>query len=216
MPPDTCLELRIFRANYEKSGFITPHDRYASTYAGWYDNPETLIADASRCRGISAFVTLNPVNPALLGRVAHKLVKCKNATTDDDIVCLRWLYLDIDPARPADISSTDTELSLAVERRDRILLDNPEMAKSSLWGKSGNGAFIFVRLPDYPNDTEHRSLVAGIVNLFSLRYSDERVKVDPTTKNPARVTCLPGTWKCKGSSLKDRPWRLSTIDRTDA
>ena len=75
----------------------------------------------------------------------------RHTTCDADIVCLRWLYLDIDPVRPPEISSTDSELDAAVSRRDAILGDHPELAASALWGRSGNGGWILVRLPDYPN-----------------------------------------------------------------
>jgi hypothetical protein len=128
------------------------------------------------------------------------------------VAVLRWLFLDIDPVRPRDISSTDVELGAAISRRDAILRCEPALASSALWGCSGNGAWILVRLPDYPNDPPHRELVAETVRAISSEYSDAAVLIDRTTVNPARLIGLPGTLKAKGSSRPDRPWRLVTLD----
>ena len=74
--------------------------------------------------------------------------------------------------RPPDISSTDLELAAAIARRDAILADDPELAAAALWGRSGNGCWILVRLPDYPNDPPHRTSVAEAVRVIARRYSD--------------------------------------------
>ena len=142
----------------------------------------------------------------------NRLARGRHTTRDADITCLRWLYLDIDPVRPPDISSTDAELAAALARRDAILADHPELAASALWGSSGNGAWILIRLPDYPNDPPHRALVAEAVGTIARDYSDAAVLIDTATVNPARLIGLPGTLKAKGSDRPERPWRLVTLD----
>lgn len=211
-PVAGCCELRVFHAVYDSGGFVTTAQQYSRTLAGWYDDPDKLVADAARLRGVSGYVTVNPVNNSLLARADNTLIKAKHTTNDTDIVCLRWLFVDIDPVRPADISSTDEELAAALARRDLILDRHPEIERSAIWGCSGNGAFILVRLPDYPNDDEHRLIISKTLGVLSERYSDHVVKVDPTTKNPSRVMALIGTVKTKGSHRQDRPWRLACID----
>ncbi len=210
-PPVGCVELRVFHAAFDR-GYVTAGAQYSRTFAGWYDDMNNLAVDASRLRGVSGYVTINPVNRDLLARSDNRLVKAKHTTTDTDVICLRWLYVDIDPVRPADISSTDAELAAAVARRDAILGDFPEMATGGMWGKSGNGSFLLVRMPDLPNDVGHREVVARLLGRLSERYSDNVVRVDSTTKNPSRVSLIPGTQKCKGSNRPERPWRLATID----
>lgn len=211
MPPGTCIEMRVFRAQYGRNGFVEP-SQYASTLAGWYDNPDSLIVDASKLRGISGFLTFNPVNPALLARSDNKLVKSKHTTLDDNILEIRWLYVDIDPIRPADISSTDEELALAVKRRDLILLEFPEIRDAAIWGKSGNGCWILARVEDMPNRPKSREAIGDALAELSARYSDDRIEIDTSTKNPSRIMGIPGTYKCKGSSRPERPWRLATFD----
>jgi hypothetical protein len=183
-----------------------------ATYAGWYEDLDRLIADSRRLRGVSAYVTINPVRPDLLARSDHALMRSRTTTRDADIACLRWLFLDIDPVRAADISSTDSELAAAIQRRNAILKTHPDLAISSMWGRSGNGAWILARLPDYPNDDPHRRLIAAATRTIAERFSDSQVVIDSSTTNPARLIGLPGTIKTKGSNRPERPWRLVTLD----
>jgi hypothetical protein len=212
-----CLELRVLRAAFDRRGLIVRGDQEGSnfggsTLAGWFDDPARLVAQARRLRGVSGYVSINPVRADLLARSDHRLARMRHTTRDADIVCLRWLYLDIDPVRPPEISSTDSELAAAVCRRDAILGDHPALGASALWGRSGNGGWILVRLPDYPNDSSHRTLVAEAVGTIARAYSDQAVVIDTSTVNPARLIGLPGTRKAKGSPRPDRPWRLVTLD----
>jgi hypothetical protein len=214
-PSAGTIEFRVFRGQWNRRNVVEP-SQYNTTLAGWYDNPDSLVIDAKRLAQVSGYVTINPVHKDLLARSYNKLTKARKdaATCDSDIACLRWLYIDIDPRRKTEISSTDAELAAAVERRDTILSDFPDIRRASLYGRSGNGCWVLAKLPDYPNDAEHREMVARTLGHLSSTYTDDVVKVDPTTKNPSRVMCLPGTLKCKGSSMPDRPWRLVTLDGT--
>jgi hypothetical protein len=216
-PQMGCVELRVLQAGWDRHGNIRRATDLGLhqggwTLAGWYTDLDRLAASARRLRGVSGYVTINPVQPDLLARSDHRQSRVRHTSRDQDIVRLRWLYLDIDPVRPPDISSTDAELEKAVARRDAILAENPELAASAMWGRSGNGAWVLVRLPDYSNDIAHRALVAEAVHLISRRYSDPAVVIDPATVNPARLIGLPGTLKAKGSARPERPFRSVTLD----
>lgn len=218
-PAIGCAELRIFRASFERN-FVVADQRFSKTIGGWYSDISRLLVDLSRLKGVSAYITVNPVDSDLLSRIDHEIHTLRKdmATKDEDIEFIRNLYVDIDPNRPADISATQEEVGLALAVRDAILTDHPAMARSSIWGCSGNGGFITPRLPNYPNDAEHKGLVAKALAILSEFYGkkaigrDDRVTVDVTTKNPSRVMVIPGTMKCKGANRAERPWRLATID----
>ena len=216
-PEAGCTELRVLHAGFDRWGQVRRaldlgQTTGGSTLAGWYSDIERLTAQARKLRGVSGYVTINPVCHDLLARCDHRLGRSRHTTRDVDVVVLRWLFLDIDPVRPPDISSTGAELAAAIARRDDILNGEPDLAGSSLWGCSGTGAWILVRLPDYPNDAPHRALVVQTVKTISGKYSDAVVQVDQATVNPARLIGLPGTLKAKGSPRPDRPWRLVTLD----
>jgi hypothetical protein len=212
-----CVELRVLRAAFDHQGWVRRGEDLSdhfvgATLAGWFNSNERLIDQARKLRGVSGYVTINPVCADLLSRSDNRVVRVRHTTRDADIVCLRWLYLDIDPLRPPEISSTESELALAIARRDAILGDHPELAASAMWGCSGNGAWILVRLPDYENDSVHAAIAARAVSTFDRRYSDNRVRIDTATANPARLIGLPGTVKAKGSNRPERPWRQVTLD----
>jgi hypothetical protein len=212
-----CVEMRVLRAALDRQGWMRRGEDLVvgfggTTLAGWFDDHERLIERARWLRGVSGYVTINPVRRDLLARSDNVLTRARHTTRDEDILCLRWLYLDIDPLRPPDISSTESELAAAIHRRDAILTDHPRLAASAVWGCSGNGAWILVRLPDYPNDAAHAALVARGLATFDRSYSDSAVKIDTATANPSRIMCLPGTWKTKGSNRPERPWRRVTLD----
>lgn len=214
-PTAGCLELRVFKATKQNGFIIRKQTNHPSVYSGWFTDVNDLVVEASRLKGVSGYCTLNPVSTELLKQSEesrNRLTWVRNNTQNKHIVCLRWLYVDVDPERPPDISSTDDELKAALSRRDAILGDHPEMLDSSLWGCSGNGGFIWVRLPDYPNDAPHNKLIARTLAALSSRYTDKVVKVDVKTKNASRVGALPGTWKTKGEDTPERPWRLVTLD----
>jgi hypothetical protein len=216
-PQEGCVELRVIQAGWDRQGNIRRAvdlglHQGGSTLAGWYTDLDRLAASARRLRNVSGYVTINPVQPDLLARSDHRQSRVRHTSRDQDIVCLRWLYLDIDPVRPPDISSTDAERDKAVARRDAILGDHPDLADWGLWGCSGNGAWVLVRLRDYPNNPDNKALVAEAVQLISRRYSNADVLIDPATVNPARLIGLPGTLKAKGSSRPERPFRLVTLD----
>jgi hypothetical protein len=211
-PPRGCAEIRVLEASIDsRTNRVVPEEVYSKTIAVWGDDPVHLVREAARIRGISAYLTVNPVNPALKAR-ADRLTKARATTRDDDIVCLRWLYLDFDPQRPDGISSTEEERQAALARLWKVHADHPELLPSAIWGCSGNGYWMLVLLPSYPNDEEHRDLVARVIDWFSANYSDDLVHIDVKTKNPARVMPLVGTVKCKGVSTDERPHRLATIE----
>jgi len=219
MPPAGCVELRVLRAAFDRQGLVRRGEDIGlgegfagSTLAGWFDDKERLIDQASRLRGVSGYVAINPVRFDLLARSDNRLSRVRHTTRDADIMCMRWLYLDIDPQRPPEISSTEAEVAAALQRRNAILNDHPELASSAAWGCSGNGAWILIRLPDYPNDPQHTAILPKSLAVLDRKYSDDLVRIDTATANPSRLIGLPGTIKAKGCHRPERPWRRITLD----
>ncbi len=213
-----CVELRVLKAACDRKGRIRRGRDLGlgpgfegATLAGWFDDATPLLTEVRRLEGVSAYVSINPIKRDLLARSYNALARTRHATRDDDVEAISWLYLDIDPERPPDTSATDAEAEAAASRRDAILHDHPLFTNWAAWGSSGNGSWILVRLPDYPNDASHRELVRRTTSEFASLYSDNTVRVDVATANPARLIGLPGCWKAKGSNRPERPWRRATL-----
>ncbi len=187
--PGQVVELRLL--NVQRRG-----QNFPCTLSGYFDDFGKLADAASNAstdaRG--AYITLNPVNPALLARAANRLrVADKNCplTTDNDIIVRRWLPVDFDPVRPAGISSTDVEHESAIDRALQVRKalraeDWPE----AVLGDSGNGAHLLFRV-EVP--TSDDGLVKRCLQSLAFRFDDDKVKIDQAVFNPARIWKLYGT-----------------------
>jgi hypothetical protein len=218
LTPDHCTELRIWRATFARTGsFILPAEQFGRTLGGWFDDIDKLICDLHRLNGVSGFVTLNPVDRNMLRRRdnAVGVIEKDKGTKDEHIKCLRWIYFDFDAGQPSDMSATDSEHEKAMELMAEFLADFPEIASSSIWGSSGNGGWLLCRLPDYPNDAEHKSLVKRTLGLIKRKYQRPGPFVDVKTFNPSRVMGIAGLMKCKGSNRPESPHRQATLESPD-
>jgi hypothetical protein len=184
------------------------------TVSGYFNDLERLAEAAARWSGQApgVYVTLNPVNPDLLARAANRAMGyARHATADGDILCLRWLPVDFDPVRPAGVSSTHQEHRAALERARecREWLEGQGWPQP-VYADSGNGAHLLYPV-ELPNDGASRELLKGCLEALAFRFNDERVVVDQTTYNAARIWKVYGTAVCKGDSLADRPHRRACI-----
>ena len=168
------------------------------------------------------YVTLNPVNPALLSRRSNRIetrLGLKEATTADaDIIRRQWFPVDIDPKRPSGIGSSDAEHAAALEVAGNVagFLSEFFGFPAPVRADSGNGGHLLYRI-DLPNDDEGRSLIErclkGLGAAFDRSPTEDRpgVEIDQTTFNAARIWKLYGTVARKGDNTSERPHRRARI-----
>jgi hypothetical protein len=161
------------------------------------------------------YITLNPVNPALLARRANRVklrLGRKDATTSDaDILCRRWFPVDLDPVRPSGVSSTEEEHKAAIDRAERVAAWLSDMGfPEPIRADSGNGAHLLYRV-DLPNDEATGELVKKCLATLDALFSDGTVTVDSANFNPARIWKLYGTTTRKGDHTLGRPHRKSRL-----
>lgn len=208
--PQAVVELRApIRKNRVVSGY------YENTQAG----VAALVRDATvwndqaqeKNRPEGLYISLNPIDPALLARSWNRATDyAKHTTADADVVRRRWLPIDCDVTRPAGISSTDGQhqMALALARQIRAFLQ--EYGITTIEADSGNGGHLLVPV-DLPNDDESRVLLERVLKALAHRFDTDQVHVDLTTFNAARIYKLYGTVAGKGDSTPDRPHRLARI-----
>jgi hypothetical protein len=183
--------------------------------AGYFDRfpaMATAIAEAdAKYRATGVYYVLNRIDHALLGRAYNRLKEYAEYTTaDSNIRGRRWLPVDLDPVRPAGISSSDEEHDAALTRARIIATEMFGEWGQPILADSGNGAHLLYAL-DLPNDEEALRLVTGTLAALDQRYSDNLVKVDVTCSNAARVWKAYGSVARKGDGIPDRPHRISRI-----
>jgi hypothetical protein len=188
-----------------------PTSRYG-TDSGYFNEADLLQKATEdydgRVPGI--YFTMNPVVEALLARANSRIqIRARTTTSDKDILKRVWLLVDCDAVRPAEISATDTEHDLAIERC-RIVA---AWLRDQGWPDpivcdSGNGGHLLYRV-DLPNDAESTKLVKAILEVLALKFNDDSVIIDTAVHNAARITKWYGSMVCKGDHTEDRPHRRS-------
>lgn len=179
--------------------------------AGWFNDiaraADFIVHADERVAPAGIYCTLNPVNPALLGRANNRLKAHASRTKDDEITTVRHLLIDADPKRPADISSTDTEKAAAFDLLRRIQTDLRNSGwEEPLFADSGNGWHLIYRI-----DENCGPLVPALLKSLAHDYSNEQVEIDTAVGNPARLTKVYGTMTRKGDSTEERPHRRASI-----
>ena len=97
---DSFFEVRILHTN-------------KGTISGYFNDSNKLLKAINQYDGkYNIFFTLNTVIPDITSRSLNHFTEwAKNTTTDKEIIQRDWILIDLDPERPAGISSTDEELS---------------------------------------------------------------------------------------------------------
>lgn len=209
--PCDIFEIRALEAT--RPGLRRPHVESGYFDYDHIDDVGSAIKELSFAKGV--YFTPNPVLPSLLARAANRIraVGMEPTTKDEEIVSRRWLLVDCDPVRPAGISSTDEEHEFAHQRAKEIRDGLSSMGwPQPIYCDSGNGAQLLYRI-DLPRDDT--GLVKRVLEVLATT-DDDKVKVDQSVSNPARIWRLPGTMNCRGDHIPDRPHRLAqVIDQPD-
>ena len=186
--------------------------------SGYFRDADTLIAafDRMDLRRKNVYIVLNTITDACYSRKQRDHFEVTNVTTDDkDIEKYDWLFIDLDPERTKEVSSTDEEL------REAILLS--QRVKHYLEGLgferpvealSGNGAHLLYYI-GLANTEENTQLIHNCLTALDMMFSTEKVKIDTVNFNPSRICKLYGTAAQKGANTKERPHRISQITSED-
>jgi hypothetical protein len=188
---------------------------HVGVVAGYFDDfgvmAEAIAEADGKYRAGGVYYVLNRIDPALLGRAYNRLKERAELTTaDSNIRGRRWLPVDLDPVRPAGISSSDDEHGASIARARTIATEMAGEWGAPILADSGNGAHLLYRL-DLPNDEDALKIVAGALAELDRRFSDSIVRVDVTCANAARIWKAYGTAARKGDSIPCRPHRVSRI-----
>jgi hypothetical protein len=202
--PGSVFEVRILGALKNKSAICSGYFDDVSKAAA------AIVPYDSTAKGV--YLTLNPVDAALLSRACNRIEQWARETTKDEHITRRlWLALDCDPVRISGISSNELEHQAALERAAGIRDWLGEQGWCApVEGDSGNGAHLLYRI-DLRNDKESGELVARVLKALHQRFSDDVVNIDTTMGNASRISKLYGTMTRKGDSTPERPHRRARL-----
>ena len=216
-PPRTVFEVCLINPQIKK------HRAWGNEFAvgkkhiiaGWFDDPvkaaEIIRQLDEQVKPAGVYVTLNPCNPALLGRANNRLKANAGRTTDKDINRLCHLLIDIDPERPAGVSSSEVEKAAAKAVMDAVYNYLKDIGwREPLRGDSANGGHL-IYLLDLENNPDNVALIKAVLHVLDAQFSNDQAKIDVKVYNPARISKVYGTTARKGDSTHDRPHRKAAI-----
>ncbi len=184
------------------------------TTSGYFDDVEALARAAAERSGRDdgVYVTINPVNPALLARAPKNKLRragSGDTTSDRDVAHRRSILIDVDPVRPTGISSTDTEHAAAISLARKICLHLVHGGwPMPIVADSGNGAHLIFGVDLQVDDG---GLVKRVLEKLSKEFSTPTLKVDEKVFNPARISKIYGTLTRKGENTAERPHRIACL-----
>ena len=215
--PGEVTEIRGLGLNGKSSHWTGFASGKNAVVSGYFDNEEDFgrCAEAlDKAGAAGVYFTVNPCDPSLLARAANRLVAFpKHSTTDREIKCIRWLLIDLDPVRWPGISSSKKELHAAADLAKQIAFWLVEDMGFPIPIKacSGNGYHFCVRLDDLPRTDENVQMVKASLEAIKVKFISDKVDIDQTVFNPARIWKVYGTHARKGDSISDRPHRRSYL-----
>lgn len=191
--------------------------------SAYFRDAETLIRKLSEQNldGKSVYMTLQRLHEGCEARRQWETFidvgKAKlPSTSDNDIIGYNFIPVDLDPERPAEISSTKEELEAAKELSYQIIaymVDNG--FRSYIKALSGNGYHLLfpVNIPTRTKAEREagKNKVTNILATLDQYFSNDACHVDTTLSNPARILKLYGTLAQKGRNTPQRPFRMSMI-----
>ena len=211
------VELRILHATTKAA------PRYTFQASGYFNDTEALIKalfTLHTAKGV--YITLQPCNPVLLARAQNRLrtadeMRKASATADTHIIAYRWLLIDIDPDRPADISSSEEEHLAALEhaRYIRQVLREEDWPEP-IYADSGNGGHLLYSIALSVSEADLvKRVLAGLAVRFDVEGApgEHRIglHIDQAVYNPSRICKLYGTLACKGDNTQERPHRMARM-----
>lgn len=202
-PDGELFEVRCLEANGRK------------VYSGYFKSPESLIDQLCRLNSAESniYITLGKVKEDCYSREQREkfVMNAKNTTNDNDVVGYKWLFIDVDPQRPAGVSSSEEQLQKAKERGNRIYVFMKNLGfNDPVTALSGNGIHLLYRI-QIANNEENKALVQKCLAVLDMFFSDDELKIDTTNFNPSRICKLYGTMARKGSNTEQNPHRLSHL-----
>lgn len=200
---DHLTEIRILDGKRTYSGYFTDVERIVNAIQPFDNSPQAQI-----------YFTLNVINSACSSRAQWNkmlLVNREPTTGDNDIVGRTHVLIDLDPRRPAGVSSSDGELEAAHVKAVavyRFLLE--QGFYEPIICRSGNGYHIVIPC-DMPSDEDANATIKKFLQVLSLIFSDDKVEIDEKVFNASRICKLYGVTARKGENTEERPWRQSEI-----
>ena len=184
------------------------------TTNGYFTDADTMIRELKKqdLNRRNVYITLQEINEACYSREQRDcFMRADTSTSDPDTVGYDWLFIDIDPDRVSQVSSTDAQLETAKGVAKKVY---DFMAKNGfekpVVAMSGNGYHLLYKI-NLAFSKEREKLIEDCMKVLDMYFTVKDAKIDVSNFNPSRICKLYGTLAQKGADTKERPHRMSRI-----
>jgi archaellum biogenesis ATPase FlaH len=209
-------EIRRFWDVEKRNGILTeirliaPDGKIAS---GYFRNIENLLEGLRSFPGYGVYYTINRIKDDCYGRIQCEkfVIRPKQTTTDNDILGRDMVVMDIDPVRSAGVNASEEELNYAKAKANEIYKFLRDAGfYPPIVNISANGVHLKLRC-SMKNTDENTLVVKNFLSAMDMMFSDEKVSVDISLSNAARILKVCGTPSLKGNDnpASDRPRRMA-------
>lgn len=183
-------------------------------YSGYFSDSELAYEHIKQFSSGNIYVVLNQIKPACYSRQQRDtmVMNPKSTTSDNDISSRKWVLIDIDPKRPSDCNSSDSELQASKEVMSKLYVYLKGIGFCDpVFGMSGNGYHMLYRT-ELENNAYSTELIKKFLAMLNIMFETDLVGIDNTVFNASRITKVIGTVSRKGTDKDmERPQRLSQL-----
>ena len=183
-------------------------------FSGYFKDVDNILRVIQQYDGkASVNAPFNYIDPNRYSRVKEQreslMQYAKETTKNDDIIGRDFILVDIDPIREAGVNATDEEKSHAIEAGKKIcsFLVEQNGFEKPIVADSGNGVHLYFRV-QLKNDDKTKELVKRFQSTLGMYFSDDKVDVDQSVDQAAKMAKIIGTTSVK-KAMPDRPARIS-------
>lgn len=186
------------------------------TVSGYFSDADTLLKNMKKYAnvvGMNFYMVMNKIDDACYSRKGRDcfIEYPKETTADANITERQWFLIDMDCERAKGVSSNQEEFNLAKEKAAAVYKHLSSIGfEKPVVAISGNGYHLLYKIC-LKSSEKSNALLKDCLLALDEWFSDDRVKIDTTVFNAARITKLYGTMAQKGQSTEERPHRLSRI-----
>ena len=201
--PEDVVELRCPKTN-------------KGTVVGLYTDANELVKDtyelsaSGNIRTNNVYWTLQGAQPMTCPNGFNAFAKNGDGVNDEMVNEYRWLPIDLDPTRPSDTCSTDSEKAAAYAQALMVREYLNGLGMSSILADSGNGYHLLVKVSLSAN-AANIALVHSLLAGLAAKFGTSKVGIDVKVSNPSRIWKVYGTVARKGESTAERPYRVARI-----
>jgi hypothetical protein len=206
-----CYDLFKADSGIIEAFFLKPAGENLTRF---YEDRKTFIKETFyfNSEGYSSYIGIQPRK--------RELLQGNRSGNNYDVVSIRYLYLDLDPARlegseKANVCDQEKQNCLKISQKIQEALRNGSGYQKPILTSSGNGYWLLLPIPEIPIIDANREEMNERLKVWGSKikneFSTDGIVIDTGTYDLRRLTKIPGTRIFDRNGVSGRPQRIAEI-----